>query len=169
MTWAPFVIYADLESILLPVDQRRGLTHLYQNHKPGAALAILCTTVPAFTNQFYLYTGEDSLPQLLDQLIKWEMEIVEHLKQNCKMRFLTPQHQTDHENAVICCICHRQSRPFDPTIPNDRRVAHHDHVTSCYIEAAHDECNRKRRVIFDVPVFVHNFRGYDSHLIVIAL
>ena len=34
ITWAPFVIYADVESILLPVDKRKGSTHLYQNHKP---------------------------------------------------------------------------------------------------------------------------------------
>ena len=45
MTWAPFVIYADLESNLIPVDQRRGSTHLYQNHKPCAASALLCSTV----------------------------------------------------------------------------------------------------------------------------
>ena len=75
----------------------------------------------------------------------------------------------DYDNAVICCICHRQDRPFDATIHNDRKVADHDHVTGYYIKAAHDECNRKRRVVFDIPVFLHNFRGYDSHLIVTAL
>ena len=37
MNWAPFVIYADLESIFLPVDRRAGSTHLYQNHKPSFA------------------------------------------------------------------------------------------------------------------------------------
>ena len=30
-------------------------------------------------------------------------------------------------------------------------------------------CNRKRRVVFDFPIIFHNFRGYDSHLIVTAL
>ena len=169
MTWAPFVIYADLESILMSVDQRRNSTHLYQNHKPCAASALLCSTVPAFNNLLYLFTGEESVSNLLDQLIKWEKEIVEHLKQNCKLKPLSRQQQTAHDNAVICCICHRQTRPFDPTIPNDRKVADHDHVTGYYIGAAHDECNRKRRVVFDIPVFFHNFRGYDSHLIVTAL
>ena len=169
MTWAPFVIYADLESILMPIDQRRNSTQIYQNHKPCAASALLCSLVPAFNNQFYLFTGEDAVSRLLDQLIKWETEIVEHLKQNCKMRPITRQQQTYHDNAVMCCICHRQTRPFDPTIPNDRKVADHDHVTGYYIGAAHNECNRKRRVVFDIPVFLHNFRGYDSHLIVTAL
>ena len=86
MIWAPFVIYADLKSILMPVDKRRNSTHLYDNHKPCVASALLCSTVPAYNNQFYLFTNEDALSQLLDQLIKWETELLEQLKQNCKMR-----------------------------------------------------------------------------------
>ena len=81
--------------ILLPVDRRTGSTHLYQNHKPCAASALLCSTVPALDKQFVLYTGENSVNQLLDQLIMWETVIVEHLKQNCKMNPLTRQQQED--------------------------------------------------------------------------
>ena len=29
MTWAPFVIYVDLELILMPIDQRSGSTNLF--------------------------------------------------------------------------------------------------------------------------------------------
>ena len=119
--------------------------------------------------QFHLFTAENSVSQLLDQLISWETTIVEYLKQNCRMNPLTRQLQAEHDNAVECCICHRQNRPFDQTSPNDRKVADHDHVTGKYLGAAHDECNRKRRVVYDIPVFFHNFRGYDSHLIVTAL
>ena len=169
MTLAPFVIYADLESILLPVDKRKGSTLLYQNHQPCASSAILCSTIPAFNKQFHLLTGENSVNKLLDQLIRLETNIVEHLKINCKMRPLSHQQQTNHDNAVVCCICRRQNRPFDSTSAYDRRVADHDRVTGFYIGATHDECNRKRRVMYDIPVFFHNFRGYDSHLIVTAL
>jgi hypothetical protein len=116
-----------------------------------------------------MFTGDNSVNQLLEQLISWETVIIEHLKQNCKMIPLSRQKQEEHNNAVECCICHRQNRPFDQTNPNDRKVADHDHVTGKYLGAAHDECNRKRRVVYDIPVFFHNFRGYDSHLIVTAL
>ena len=149
----------------MPVNQRRGSTHLYKNHKPCAASILLCSTVSAFNIQFFLFTGEEAVSKLLDQLIKWETEIVEHLKQNCKMRPLSRQQQMKHENALICCICHRLTRPFDPTIPNDRKVADHDHFTGYYIGTAHDECNRKRRVVYDIPVYFHNFRGYDLHIV----
>ena len=85
------------------------------------------------------------------------------------MRRLRPDQQEAHKNAIDRCICQKQGRPFDPNSPNDRKIADNDHVTGYYIGAAHDECNRKRRVIYDIPVFFHNFRGYDSHLIVTAL
>ena len=116
MTLAPFVIYAELESILMPVEQRRNSTHLYKNHRPCAASTLLCSTLPAFNNQFYLFTGEDSLSKLLDQLIKWKTKIVEHLRQNCKMKPLSRQQQTDHDNAVVCCICHR--KPSHSILPS---------------------------------------------------
>ena len=141
MTWAPFVIYADLKSILLSVGRRAGSTHLYQNHKLCAASAFLCSTVDTYNNQFHHYTGENAVVQLLDQLIKWEGEIVKNLNRNIKMRPLRSM----------------RDRAFDLESPNDRKVADHDHVTRYYFGAAHDECNRKRRVVYDIPVFFHNF------------
>ena len=37
ITMAPFVIYADLDSVLAEVDISHGKTHLYQKHKCCAA------------------------------------------------------------------------------------------------------------------------------------
>ena len=42
----------------------------------------------------------------------------------------------------------------------------HDDITNYYIGAAHDICNRKRKVIYDAPLFFDYLRGYDKHLIV---
>ena len=134
-----------------------------------AAAALFCSTVQTVNNQLYLFTGEDAVSKHLDQLIKWEGEIIEHLNQNCKMNPLKPEMQTAQNNATICCICHTQNRPFDFTNPNDRKVADHDHLTKYYIGAAHDECNQKRRVMFDIPIIFHNLRVYELHLIVTAL
>lgn len=52
----------------------------------------------------------------------------------------------------MCCICHCQHRLFDPTIHNDLKVADHELRLGYYIWAAHDECNRKRRVLINIPV-----------------
>jgi len=46
------------------------------------------------------------------------------------------------------------------------KVRDHDHVTGFFLRAAHRQCNIQRPVNYKIPIFFHNFRGYDSHLIV---
>ena len=41
----------------------------------------------------------------------------------------------------------------------------HDHMTGRYRGAAHSRCNLQLRKQYQLPVFLHNFRGYDCHLI----
>ena len=48
----------------------------------------------------------------------------------------------------------------------DRKVRDHDHITGKYRGAAHDRCNLRMGSTYKIPVFFHNFRGYDAHLIV---
>ena len=45
----------------------------------------------------------------------------------------------------------------------------HDHLTGAYRGAAHRSCNFKLTQQYKIPVFFHNFRGYDSHLLVWGL
>ena len=51
---------------------------------------------------------------------------------------------------------------------NKDKVIDHDHITGKYRGAAHSSCNLKLRIDHDkikIPVFFHNLRGYDAHLI----
>ena len=115
--------------------------------------------------KFCLFTGENALRQLLDQLIEWEAKCIEYLETNRAMRDLTETQRKRHLEATVCCICRRTDRPFDGKHADWRMVHDNDHVTGYYIGAAHDLCNRQRKVIYDVPVFFHNLHGYDGHLI----
>jgi hypothetical protein len=48
------------------------------------------------------------------------------------------------------------------------KVRDHDHITGNYRGAAHADCNLKLRIDpkkMEIPVFFHNLRGYDAHLI----
>ena len=45
----------------------------------------------------------------------------------------------------------------------------HCHISRRYRGAAHSSCNLKLRHQIKIPVFFHNFPGYDSHLIIQAL
>ena len=69
------------------------------------------------------------------------------------------------KKATDCHICHK---PFNETDFNKRKVLDHDHFTGKIMGAAHSDCNLQRRKSFQIPVFFHNFRGYDSHFIVQA-
>ena len=45
----------------------------------------------------------------------------------------------------------------------------HCHFSGNFLGAAHQSCNLNRRFkwnMFQVPVYAHNFTGYDSHLII---
>ena len=82
------------------------------------------------------------------------------------MKPLSKEKQKKYNEATICCICHNENRPFDPDQYDWRKVRDHDHVTGYFIGAARNLCNKRRRVLFQIPCFMHNLRGYDSHLIV---
>ena len=81
------------------------------------------------------------------------------------MKNLTEAKRNCHIKAIVCCICRCADSPFDGEHVDCHKVHEHDHVTGYYIGAAHDLCNRQRKVIYYVLVFFDN-RGYDKYLIV---
>ena len=58
---APFVIYADFESILEPMDKQNQRTHYKQLHKVCAPAAILCSYIPEMNNKVMIYSGVNAL------------------------------------------------------------------------------------------------------------
>ena len=161
---APFVIYADFESILEPMERRVKQTLYNQQHKISAACAMLVTSITAFPHQTWLGSGENALSEFLTQIIKWESECIEYLKNNIPMKPLSRAKQEEYDTATQCHICRKPLLGVQD--PKGITVRDHDHITGLFIGAAHQSCNLQRRVNYQIPVFFHNFRGYDSHLIV---
>jgi len=54
-------------------------------------------------------------------------------------------------------------------ITKELKVRDHDHVTGAYLGPAHNRCNLRARQTYKIPIFFHNFRGYDGHFITKAL
>ena len=58
-------------------------------------------------------------------------------------------------------------------VPNFKdSVRDHDHMTGKYRGAAHNECNFKLKLnpkTIRIPVFFHNLKGYDGHLLMQAM
>ena len=76
---------------------------------------------------------------------------------------LSHAEQEEFYNATYCYICRK---PFEEDQdPRGPKVRDHDHVTSWFIAAAHQQCNFQLSVNYQIHVYFHNFRGYDSHLI----
>ena len=58
-----------------------------------------------------------------------------------------------HNESTFCCVCLRADRLLDGEHADWRKVHDHDLVNGYYIRAAHDLCNRQRKVTYDMPVF----------------
>jgi hypothetical protein len=82
---------------------------------------------------------------------------------------MTEEDQFGCDRAISCCI---SGKEFPDEYTNTRRglskVRDPDHITGEYRGAAHSQCNLHLRTTYKIPVFIHDFRGYDSHLIVPA-
>ena len=162
-TMAPFVIYADFESILEPLGCQVKQTTYSQQHKVCAAAAVRCSTLGNYNQLTVMKIRVNALAEFLDVLIEWESAIVEELRTNRPMKRMSAQKRENYENATECYICRQ---PFEEGDLIGPMVRDHDHITKFFIGAAHRQCNLERPASFRIPVFFHNFRGYDAHLIV---
>ena len=161
---APFVVYADFESIIEQI-QRQDKTTLYdQHHKILAACAILVYTIKAVLTQTLHSINENALSEFLNTLIDWERKCIDHLNYNIPMQRVARAKKKQYYNTIQCHIC---CKPFlEDENPKELKVRNNDNVTSHFIGAADRHCNLQRRVNYKIPLFFHNFCGYDLHFIV---
>ena len=165
-TKAPLVIYADSESILEPLNHQVKNTTYTKQHKVYAAAVILTSSFYNFDQRTVMKVRENALAEFLDSLIVWIAEIVAILWTTRTIKRLSARQQKEYDNATRCYICRHEFLESEAKGP---KVRDHDHITGLFIGAAHRQCNLERSESFKIPVFFHNFRGYDAHLIVLEL
>lgn len=150
-----FVIYSDFEALCMKVKRRRGKIRQYAKHVPSG----YCFVVVSNDEVIYksLYRGKDcmeifvkELDEICDQLNSLNLNKV-------PMRNLTLEEQTLYEESNICHICEN--------VLQEDKVRDHSHETGRFRGAAHRQCNAKYRQKDRIPVLMHNFRSYDSHLL----
>ena len=166
---APFVIYADFESLIKPIntcdpDPNKSYTKKYQKHKPsGFSYYIISLYENVFKSVKRTYTRtkkED--PNAEDVFIKWLENDVKNIANiKPKKMVFTEEDEKQFNKAFNCWICGEE-------LGNDR-VRDHCHYTGCYRGAAHNNCNLNYSKPKGVPVFFHNLTGYDSHLFINSL
>ena len=98
----------------------------------------------------------------IETAIEWAEDCKRFMLEILPMN-LTNAEEQRFQNATECYICRK------PFANDDIRVRDHCHHSGKFRGAAHNQCNLGLQTKIEVPVFFHNFKGYDSHFIVRAL
>ena len=164
---APFVVYADFESMVKQLesckpDPNKSYTHKYQKHEPVSIdYYIKSFNENVYKSKLRKYVKENEEdPDPVDVFINWLEEDVKIISElgNEKMK-ITPEEEEEFKQASNCWICGQLLNLGD-------RVRDHCHYTGRYRGAAHNRCNLKYRKPNNISVFFHNLSGYDSHLFI---
>ena len=107
-TKAPFIIYANFESIIEPSDLQVKRTTYTQQHKLCAGAAILISSCYNFDQRTVMIVGENTLAEFLDSGIVREADIVAILQTNLAMKRLSARQQEEYYNATRCYICRHE-------------------------------------------------------------
>lgn len=86
-----------------------------------------------------------------------------HIKHVIPMKPLT---EIQHQNYALAVNCHICEKPFTD---GEERVNGHCHLTGQHRGPAHSICNLNFKIPNFIPVFLHNFSGYDAHLFIKTL
>ena len=163
---APFVVYADFESLIKSMDYcnpdpNKSYTKKYQKHEPiSFSYYILCSIDGVYKPVLRKYTQtKPEGANAIDVFIKWLEEDVKAIANiEPKEMIFTEEDIKQFNKASDCWICGEE-------LGNDK-VRDHCHFTGRYRGPAHNKCNLKYRKPKNISVFFHNLSGYDSHLFI---
>ncbi len=165
----PFVIYADFECLPTDIGSRDASNpsddcpeQAYQLHVPCSVGFKLVSVLDQLDLPYEEYFGKDVCAWFLRRLREVEKVCLDVLFDS-KRLVMSPQDEESYLAAQVCYLC---CKDFEGT---NIKVRDHDHVTGRFRGAAHRRCNLLLRQQYKIPIFLHNFRGYDCHVLVEAL
>ena len=173
MMKAPYVIYADTESIIRPVTNPHTDSNTVQSseHIPCSFAYVVVRSDGKVISE-KLYRGEDAM-NVLFNCLEQELENIREDLKNDRPLAMTQQDWAIHSAADKCWVC---DGPFKPYEQGDTegvwKVRDHDHLTGKYRGPAHSKCNLSLRIDpyrTPIPVFFHNLKNYDSHQLISAI
>ena len=173
MIKAPYVVYADTESIIRPTTTPTTNSNTTQTseHVPCSYFYIVVRSDGEVTNMS-TYCGEDCMDEFFSNL-ECEIEKIRNDLKNIRPLEMTKEDRDRHRAADLCWVC---DGPFEDYQPGDThclwKVQDHDHITGEYRGAAHSKCNLLLRINAyhtPVPVFFHNLKNYDAHHLMSAV
>ena len=154
----PFIMYADFESILEPIqgpgnNPTISSTRCIKNHVPSGWCVRSKFAYGKVENPLRLYRGEDCVKKFCDHVITEARSLYQSFPEK-PMKPLTPKEMDRYKRSERCHIC------FKPFKEDKPKVRDHCHYTGRYRGPAHTKCNLQYKIVF------HNLSGYDAHLFI---
>ena len=170
----PYSCFVDFESTLKNVDKRddqkekdeNSNTQYYQKHIPNSfGLKYQCIH-NEYSDNYKSYVKDD--PELLQKTFIEDLEKLAQKSYDLTQKNKTvinwkPKEFITHKNNKQCENCKGE---YDK---KNYKVAHHNHITGEFIGSYCNSCNLKYQYKKFIPVYIHNLKGYDSHLFIKSL
>ena len=162
---SPYVVYADFECILERIygcqpDPKTSSTIKLAKHIPCGFTYKVVGLTNELTEDHVTYRGPNAAEVFIKHMVQLEERLINKLR-NPKSMEMTDEDFETFKNATHCSICGGE---LGVEVARD-----HCHLTGKFRGAAHMSCNLNYRLRERIPVFFHNLRGYDSHLIMEAI
>ncbi|XP_031346482.1 uncharacterized protein LOC116174878 [Photinus pyralis] len=154
---APFVVYADLESVLKPSAKKTA----YQQHIPAAVGYYFKCSYDESLSFYNSYRGEDCMRWFADEMNQLAEDVSTVFLCPYKMQ-MTPQQEIEFQTATHCHICEQ------PFTAGQKKVRDHNHLIpeNNFRGAACEICNVNYQDTHTIPVVFHNLSGYDAHFLI---
>ncbi|XP_071054718.1 uncharacterized protein [Onthophagus taurus] len=150
----PFVVYADLECLLIPT------TKTDTQHKPYSIDYYVKCSYDESLSFYKSYAGENCQQWFVTEMKQLAEDVETIFLCPLPMEPLTEPQELEFRSLSCCHICENR---FDV---GDVRVRDHCHLTGKYRGTAHEDCNINYQDSHVIPVVFHNLSGYDSHFII---
>ena len=172
---APYVIYADTESIIKLTDNPGPNTDTNTTQTSEHIPCSFAYTVVRSDGRVMsekLYRGEDAMDVFFEKL-EGDLEWIRDDLKNERTLDNNTVPWDQHNAADTCWIC---GGPFQSYSRGDKggmwKVLDHDHLTGRYRGAAHSKCNLLLKIMpyhTPVPILFHNLKNYDAHHLISAI
>jgi hypothetical protein len=164
----PYVIYADFETALRPINDNEptncnSYTHKKHYHDPSSFCFQIVTHNADDNTEYYpfLYRGANAVKKFWKK-IREEVNKISAIYDKIKPMAITPAQRSELINTPnpMCHICEK--------IIEERgeMVIDHCHLTGRVRGLSHNECNLVYRLPYFVPIILHNGSNYDFKLLV---
>ena len=158
-----FVIYADFEALNVRKKEKlsKKVTQFAEQKPSGYRIAVIDT----YNKKKSLvlterYTGADMIEKFVARINQISCNLKATLSEKAPMKKLGLEEISSYNNFDTCHICRCK------IYKHEKKVRDHCHVSGKYRGAAHFDCNVRYRQPNKIPICFHNFRNYDSQILI---